>query len=84
MRRFPLGIQCHVVIRLDGAQGAPCIHAPGTVSRIVSSGMAVHFTEIQRPESAARLGNLVLDHDSGPSITQAEQDFQQHVGLTPT
>ena len=79
---LPLGTTCQVFLSLDGAQGAPCVQARGTVSRIEPSVMAVQFTEIQGQESAGHLRNLVL-YNSGTETKQVEQELQEHLGLKP-
>ena len=77
---LPEGTACQVFLNLDGTQGAPCIQARGIVSRVEASGLAVQFVEIQGPESAGHLRNLVL-YNSGPNTQQVEREFQAHVGL---
>ncbi len=73
---FPEGTTCYVSIAL-----APeaTIAARGIVARSISTGMALHFTDVMGIDSFEHLRNLVLAN-SGDAST-VEREIQAHLGI---
>lgn len=70
---------CQAVLHIDGRGGAIVIRATGTVIRVLTGGLAIHFQELHELESYEHLRNLVLYNAADPAM--AEQEFETHLGL---